>query len=117
MRFLLDENLPTSAAEPLRQAGHDVTAVAGSPLGGLPDPAIIDVCNEQERILITLDQGVFQPPSRLRTGLVLLKIRSELVPILLPELLQEFVSGADEAQLMGQVTVIAPGQVRSRPLE
>ena len=84
MRFLLDENLPTSAAELLRQAGHDVAAVAGSPLRGLPDPAIIDICNEQERILITLDQGVFHPPSRLKTGLVLLKVRNELAPILVP---------------------------------
>jgi len=117
VRFLLDENLPTSAADPLRQDGHDVTAVAGSPLSGLPDPAIIQVCNEQERILITLDQGVFQPPTQLKTGLILLRVRSELVPILLVQMLREFVAVADEAQLVRHITVITPGQVRSRPLE
>jgi predicted nuclease of predicted toxin-antitoxin system len=117
VRFLLDENLPTSAAEPLRQAGHDVAAVAGSPLSGLPDPAIIQVCNEQARILITLDQGVFQPPTQLKTGLILLRARNELAPILMPELLKEFISEASEAQIAGRVTVISPGLTRSRPLE
>jgi predicted nuclease of predicted toxin-antitoxin system len=35
MRFLLDENLPRSAARILRDAGHEVVAVVESAMRGL----------------------------------------------------------------------------------
>ena len=62
MRFLLDENLPRSAARVLRDAGHEVVAVVESPLRGKKDPELLRACNEDGRIFVTLDVGIRLPP-------------------------------------------------------
>ena len=56
MKFKIDENLPTECADVLRQAGHDAKPVWNQGLRGKADPLIADVCQEEERILVTLDR-------------------------------------------------------------
>lgn len=55
MRFKLDENLGSSAAKLLKDAGHDVETVQTEKLSGAPDDKIFDICTRENRCLITLD--------------------------------------------------------------
>jgi predicted nuclease of predicted toxin-antitoxin system len=53
MRFKIDENLPDEFAEILREAGLDAVTVMEQGLKEEPDPRIIEVCQREERVLVT----------------------------------------------------------------
>lgn len=55
MKFKLDENLSPSLAALFATVGHDVHSVAQEALGGRPDLHVINVCNREQRALVTLD--------------------------------------------------------------
>jgi predicted nuclease of predicted toxin-antitoxin system len=55
LRFKFDENMPAEAAELFRNAGHDAATVLDQSLGGQPDPNIAKVCQDEDRVLVTLD--------------------------------------------------------------
>ena len=55
MRFKIDENLPVEVAELLRRLGHDATTILEQHLGGSADPKVASVCQQERRILVTLD--------------------------------------------------------------
>ena len=105
MRFKTDENIPSEAVALLRGAGHDVASVPDESLGGCPDPKIASVCQDEERILITLDTDF----SDIRTyrpadyrGLVVLRITRQSVPEIvrvLGRLLEVFESNDCRSQL------------------
>jgi hypothetical protein len=51
---MLDEMYPPALAGMLRDQGHDVVAVAGSPeLDGSPDEVVLDAATSQARCLVT----------------------------------------------------------------
>ena len=66
MRLLLDANLsPRGIATKLRNAGHDVFAVAEDPaLEGLDDPAVLELAASENRVLITRNSRDFAPLAR-----------------------------------------------------
>ena len=55
MKFKFDENLPSDLGALLRRDGHDAHSVLDEDLGGAADPSIAKVCQDEQRILITLD--------------------------------------------------------------
>jgi predicted nuclease of predicted toxin-antitoxin system len=55
VRFKLDENLAAELAALLRGNGHDAHSVLDEGLGGAADPTVAKACQEEQRILITLD--------------------------------------------------------------
>ncbi len=59
MKFFLDENFPKSAAEFLRQAGHDVTSPHDEELLGVPDEVLFGRCQEIEACFLTTDRDFF----------------------------------------------------------
>ena len=54
-RFKLDENLPREAQALLLKAGCDAHSVHDEKLAGAPDDKIFDACQNENRILVTLD--------------------------------------------------------------
>ncbi|MEK7275182.1 MAG: DUF5615 family PIN-like protein [Candidatus Desantisbacteria bacterium] len=80
MKFKIDENLPTEAANLFREAGHDTMTVSDQHLVGSPDTDIASVCQREGRILVTLDLDfsdirVYQPDEF--PGLVVLRLRRQ----------------------------------------
>lgn len=62
MKALVDEQLSPRIAALLRQAGHDVVAVAERPeLIGKSDAALLEVATEEERAVITNNVKDFRP--------------------------------------------------------
>ena len=55
MRFKTDENLPVEAAERLRAAGYDALSVVEQSMGGEQDWTLAAICQQESRILLTLD--------------------------------------------------------------
>jgi predicted nuclease of predicted toxin-antitoxin system len=55
VRFKLDENIPASAKRLLVAEGHDVHSTADEGLNGSADPALLQACISEGRILVTLD--------------------------------------------------------------
>lgn len=53
--FKVDENLPIEAATILAAANYDAVTVGDQHLTGQADSIIADVCNRENRALITLD--------------------------------------------------------------
>ena len=52
-RFKVDENLPREACDLLKRAGHDATGVGQQGLGGADDARIYQVCQDEQRALLT----------------------------------------------------------------
>ncbi len=80
MKVKLDENVPQDAVEYLRLAGLDVTSVLEQGLAGADDPRIYGVCQEEDRVLITLDVGfadLLTYPPRQSAGVVVLRLKRQ----------------------------------------
>ena len=61
MKLLLDEHYSPRIADRLRDAGHDVTAVAQSDLAGLRDRPLMAAAIREGRALVTENVGDFLP--------------------------------------------------------
>ena len=55
MKFKIDENLPIEIAQFFRENGYDAMTILEQQMGGNPDAIVSQVCQEEDRILITLD--------------------------------------------------------------
>jgi predicted nuclease of predicted toxin-antitoxin system len=55
MKFKIDENLPVEVAQQLRSAGYDAMTVLEQQMGGEADQNLYQVCQDEVRILVTLD--------------------------------------------------------------
>ncbi len=66
MRLLLDANLsPRGVAAKLREAGHDVLALAeDAAFEGLPDPQVLELASSEQRVLVTRNSRDFAPLAR-----------------------------------------------------
>ena len=80
MRFKTDENLPTEFTEALRTSGHDGMSVWDQSLTGENDSVIIQVCQTEQRCLITLDTDFCDlrtyPPDD-TFGIIVLRLRRQ----------------------------------------
>jgi predicted nuclease of predicted toxin-antitoxin system len=55
VKFKFDENLPADLSALLQADGHDAHSVLDENLCGAADPSIARICQDEKRILITLD--------------------------------------------------------------
>lgn len=80
MRFKTDENLPAEAADLLKQWGHDALTVLDQHLGGSADSEIASICQQENRILVTLDLDFADirayPPADF-PGLIVLRLKQQ----------------------------------------
>jgi predicted nuclease of predicted toxin-antitoxin system len=119
MRFKVDENLPVETAHLLRQAGYDAVSVYQEGLGGAPDEDVASVCQQEGRVLLTLDLGfahirAYPPPDF--PGLVVLHLqRQDKAHVL--EVLQRLVPLLAREPLEGLLWVVEETRVRIRGQE
>ena len=78
MQFKIDENLPIEIAELLITAGHNAKTINEQHLQGEKDPALIDVCKGEQRVLVSLDtdfSDIRAYPPEEYSGIIVLRVR------------------------------------------
>ncbi|MBI3103669.1 DUF5615 family PIN-like protein [Candidatus Daviesbacteria bacterium] len=82
MKFITDENLGIQIPQFLKNLGYNVISVIDVALSK-PDPDILNIANEENRILITTDKDfgelVFKE-KLIHSGVILLRLKDESVP-------------------------------------
>lgn len=116
MRIKVDEDLPRSVADLLRQHGHDALTVSDQELRGSADAALWAVVQSEQRFFITADKGFADvrghPPGE-HNGILLLRPDEDGIPAL-QALLVAVLRDADLASLAGTVSVVTPRGLRVR---
>jgi predicted nuclease of predicted toxin-antitoxin system len=115
MRFIVDESTGSSVVECLRDAGHDVLAVAET-MPQADDSDILARALREERILITNDKDFAELVFRSRQGhhgVVLLRLHEESAANRVR--VAEAVLAEYADRLAGHFTVATEGGVRIRP--
>jgi predicted nuclease of predicted toxin-antitoxin system len=117
MRILTDENIPSASVHRLRQAGHDVLAIAEEH-PGLSDRGVLELAVSENRIVLTFDRDfgrmVFLREGALPPGVILLRFipsEAEEPGDLLASLILR-----GEPTFEDRFTVIDRERVRQRPL-
>jgi predicted nuclease of predicted toxin-antitoxin system len=116
VRFKLDENLPKNALALLRDAGHDVETALDERLGGNSDAKILDACQTESRVLITLDLDFsdirLYPPSS-HNGIWILRPHTQSVENTLA-LLRGALALVPDELVQARLWIVEPDQVRIR---
>ena len=117
MRFKVDENLHEDLVVALRREGHDAQTVYDEQLRGSPDAAIAEVCQREERVLVTLDLdfgNIREYPPEDYPGLMVLRVVDQSRPHVLQVFSQVF-ELLPRQPLSGHLWVISESGVRIRP--
>lgn len=80
MKFKVDENLPVEVAQRLREAGYDALTVLEQQMGGEADTTLAVVCQEEERVILTLDldfADIRAYPPHEYAGLIVLRLERQ----------------------------------------
>ncbi|MBI1821520.1 MAG: DUF5615 family PIN-like protein [Nitrospirae bacterium] len=118
MRFLVDENLPFSLTQLLREFNHDVFDVADSSLRGSPDERLWKLSARESRVIITKDLDFpFPHISPYPPGLILIRVPDFFTGEQITRLFSKALKTMNLEDLKGQIIVVSPGQIRFRPLQ
>ena len=116
MKFKIDQNLPTELTTILQQAGHDALTVFQQQLGGAPDPQIVAVCEQEDRILITADldlSDIREYPPEKHPDFIVLRLKEQTKPRQIA-LLQRTIPMFATAPLLNRLWIVEEGKVRIR---
>lgn len=112
MRFLADESCDFSVVRILREAGHDVLAIAEiSPRAD--DTVVIDLATNESRMLLTEDRDFGQlvyASTRASSGVIYMRYPAS-ASTTLPQDVLSLVTHHGES-LLGHFTVMQPGRTR-----
>ena len=116
MRFKLDENIPTELADFLKASGYETDTVADEGLKGTKDKSIAEVCEREERTLVTFDLDFSDirefPPEKYSGLLVLRLIRQD--PEFLLLIFREVLPLLEQEPVGGRLWIIEENRVRIR---
>ena len=116
MKFKLDENLPTEAAEILTQAGYDAHTVLQEELGGTPDSKISAVCKSEQRALVTLDTdfcNILNYPPQDHAGIIVIRALDQSKRAVL-SFVRQIAATLDVEDVDGKLWIVQKGSIRIR---
>src|SRR5262249_25393815 len=119
MHFLLDANMPRSAADAIRAAKHECTHVRDTPLGDATDEAIAAHARAQGMTLVTRDldfADVRTYPPEDFAGIVVLTVPDTASAALITQLVVSFLAQSEcVAALPGRLAIVDLARIRLRP--
>src|SRR3989338_10296097 len=116
MKFKIDQNLPIEAADLLTAANHDAKTVYKQSLGGASDERIVDICKDENRILITADldlSDIRRYPPALTPGYMVLRLPRQSKQALL-DLLTKAIPMLAVRPINGRLWIVEPDRLRIR---
>lgn len=75
MNIFVDENIPQMVVRTLREMGHDVLDIRGTPEEGIPDDILWKKVQHEGRLLITTDRGFAQQRGQPHHGILIVRLR------------------------------------------
>jgi predicted nuclease of predicted toxin-antitoxin system len=116
-RFLIDEDLPPSLSALLRQEGHECTHIMELGLRGSPDPAVFELAQEREAVLVSRDLGfanILQYAPGSHHGIVVVRFPSEMRTRVLVAEVMARLTAIHNNEFSGALIVLEPGRIRIR---
>jgi predicted nuclease of predicted toxin-antitoxin system len=116
VKFKLDENLSPSLAILFAASGHDAHSVVQQALGGQSDDRVIDVCNREQRALVTLDLGfsnILSYPPAAFAGIIVLRLSNQ-AHVSLKSALQSILELLPREPLAGRLWIVEDHKIRIR---
>lgn len=115
MKFLIDQDVFAVTVRLLRDLGHDVLTAAELKLHQAPDVTLLQLAQEQSRILVTRDRDYGELVFLTAEGSGVLYLRmlpSQVNPV--HDELERVLSLYSEAELLRMFCVVEPGRHRIR---
>ena len=121
MKFLLDANMPRSAARLLRELGHEVEDVRDVLPPGTDDATVAAHAQARQLILVTRDfdfADIRNYPPKAYAGLIVLELPDDAIAAQVNQAMQSFVGKPELlARLTGRLAIVELWRVRFRPHE
>ena len=121
MKFLLDANMPRSAASLLRALGHQVEDVRDVLPNGADDAIVAAHARAGQFILVSRDfdfADIRNYPPQDYAGIIVLELPDDAIAAQENQTLESFASRADLlARLPGRLAIVESWRVRFRPHE
>ena len=119
MRFLLDANMPRSAAGAVQRLGHEAVDVRDIGLGGAEDQQVAAYAKQHNLALITRDfdfSDVRNYPPAEFAGIIVLELPDDAVAATVVKVMESFLSQPQLlSQLTGRLAIVESWRVRFRP--
>lgn len=116
MKFKTDENLPLEVSVLLREHGHDAISVVEQQLAGATDEIIARVCQNEQRVLMTLDLDFADirayPPDEY-SGIIVFRPKSRMISAII-RLAEQLVHLLESSSPVGQLWILDEFHVRIR---
>ncbi|GAB6909952.1 conserved hypothetical protein [Desulfosarcina cetonica] len=116
MKFKIDENLPVDVAHLLRQSGYNSMTVLDQDLGGSADSTIASICQQEKRILVTLDTDFADirayPPGEYY-GIIVLRLTHHDKPYIM-QVFSRLVKKLQIEPLNGCLWIVEENRIRIR---
>lgn len=116
MKFKIDENLPIELAALLQDEGYDASTIYSESLKGAKDPTVIAVCQDEQRVLVTLDldfADIKTYPPQDYAGIIVLRPYRQDKPYLL-SFFQKLIPAISQHPLKGHLWIAEEGKIRIR---
>jgi len=119
MRFLLDANMPRSAAGAVQRLGHEAVDVRDVGLGGADDAQIAVYAKEHKFALVTRDfdfSDIRNYPPAEYAGIIVLELPDDAIAATVVKVLVSFLSQPELlAHVPGRLAIVESWRVRFRP--
>jgi len=116
VRFKVDENLPQEVAQLLCENGHDAFSVFDQTLSGEEDPTVFEVCQDERRVLVTLDldfANIQAYPPAATAGIVVLRLARQDKPRVL-QVIQKLIPALVETAVSQKLWIVEEDRIRIR---
>jgi predicted nuclease of predicted toxin-antitoxin system len=119
MRFLLDANMPLSAAGAVQRLGHEAVDVRDVGLGGAGDAEIAAYAKEHKFALVTRDfdfSDLRNYPPADYAGIIVLELPDDAIAATVVKVLESLLSQPELlSQVPGRLAIVESWRVRFRP--